>query len=326
MKTSLSKCSTATLACALVIASPTSTAVAGDKQMPISHPAVAPAAPDPDLPLPFGIGVFYLYQEQDFKITDLDADMPVLKPPRITKLPPGVIPAGLPEPYASQAYAAALKAAQQEANRLFAKEMARLPAFGLRSIRDIEIEVEHVTARLDWWALPFLNVHGIYGQLEGKGTATLEPALASIFGKLSVPYDGQSYGGGITLSAGWHDVFASVTADYTWSDVDLKPRGTLKLQDPDGIGTLVIAPRIGYRFRDVAVWVGAHYQHTEHTQEGSFNLPPLGDIRFRGEVEDADDWNPIAGFEWRINRHWSLTAQGGFGARKQALAGLTFRF
>lgn len=318
--------STPSLLCALAISALASSAAAGDKQPPISHPAVAPAEPDADRPLPFGLGVFYLYQEQDIKLTGLDADMPTLKPPRITKLPPGVIPPGLPEPYASQAYATALKAAQEEANRRFAEEMARLPKFDKSAIRRVRNEVQHVNAKLDWWALPFLNLHVHYGQFEGKGTATLAPELASLFGNLSAPYDGQSYGGGITLAAGWRKIFASVTADYAWSDVDLKAPPGIELEDPEGVETFFFTPRIGYRFDNLSVWAGAQYQSFEHTEEGSFTMEPLGKIPFSASVEDASHWNAVVGLEWRLNPHWSLTAEGGFGPRKQVIAGVTYRF
>jgi hypothetical protein len=314
----------ATAAVAFVLQPFSSTAGGGKEPVPLEKIS----EPELDRPLPFGLSVLYIYQEQDYKVTGLDATLPKLKAPRITKLPPGTIPAGLPPQYAAIATAKALALAQQAANRAFQQQIAQIPTFDRHAIRNVRNEVTHVNARFDWWVLPMLNFQVLYGQFDGSAKATLAPALAKHFGDIEVDYDGQSYGLGATLAAGWKQIFAAVSVDYHWSDVDFNDLRSLKLVDDDSIRTLVVRPKIGYRFTDsnLSVWVGAQYQKTKHTQKGSFNMPGLGRIPFSVDVEDAHPWNWLAGFEWGLSRHWSIIAEGGFGQRKQALAGLSFRF
>ena len=283
--------------------------VAGGKEPVV--PVAAAVEPAADRPLPIGVGLFYSYQKQDYQVKDLEADLPELAPPKITELPPGTIPPGLPPPMAAMLTRKALAAAQQIADAAFAEQMAQLPTFGPDSIRSITNEVSQVSAKLDWWVLPCLNLHALYGQLEGTAEATLSPELERVFGNLAVDYDGLSYGGGVTVAGGWRRLFAMVEVDYTWADADLEDTKDLKLDDPDGIGTLVVIPKIGCRIGDVSVWVGAQYQHSEHKQTGAFTLDPLGKVPFGVEVEDEHNWGWLAGVQWDLNRHWSLTAEAG---------------
>jgi len=205
-----------------------------------------------------------------------------------------------------------------------------VPGLGAGAITGIHNEVDEINAKLDWWAQPWLNFHAIFGWVSGEADATLAPQLGQMLGGtngFTVNYNGIVYGGGMTLAAGYKSFFASVTGNYTWADVDLQGGGGLALNDANNIGTLVITPKVGWRFDKGAVWVGAFYQATEHTQFGRFNLgPPLGTVNFNATVKDAAPWDFIMGGEYKITDHWILTGEVGLGSREQVLVGTSYRF
>ena len=205
-----------------------------------------------------------------------------------------------------------------------------VPGFGPAAIPRIENEVQEVNAKFDWWALPWLNLHAVFGGLDGQADADLAPFIRPLLGgvgRIEVDYDGIVYGGGITVAGGYGNFFASLTANYTWADVDLEDGLGLSLDDPNGIETLVVVPRIGWRFERGAIWAGGYYQFTEHTQSGSFRLPPpIGTIQFQADVEDEAPWSYVVGGEYRISDQWILSAEIGFGDRTQVLLGTSYRF
>jgi len=207
-----------------------------------------------------------------------------------------------------------------------------VPGLGAHAISYIHNDVDEVNAKFDWWAQPWLNFHAIFGWVSGEADAGLDlpPQLLQMLGGMKgfkVDYNGIVYGGGMTLAAGYKSFFASVTGNYTWADVDLQGGAGLALNDANNIGTLVITPKVGWRFDKGSVWVGAFYQSTEHTQYGRFNLgPPLGSINFNATVKDAAPWDFIMGGEYKITEHLILTGEVGLGSREQVLVGTSYRF
>ncbi len=201
---------------------------------------------------------------------------------------------------------------------------------GPSAIPKVQNHIDEVNAKLDWWPLPFLNLHAVLGWVDGHADVSLAPDLALLLGGASqfrFDYNGIVYGGGLTLAAGYKNVFGTTTANYSWADVDLKNHAGVSFIDPKGIETLVITPKVGWRFDNGAVWVGGYYQFTQHTIKGSFDLgPPLGIVNFAASVEDKSRWNYVVGGEYKILDHWNLMAEGGFGDRDQVLAGITYRF
>lgn len=201
--------------------------------------------------------------------------------------------------------------------------------FGPDAITGIENRVDQFNFKCDYWIFPWLNVHGILGRAEGEATATLSPAIQQGFGltDFEVGYDALVYGGGLTVAVGHGSIFASVTADYTFGNTEYSSGGGLTLEDADGIETLIISPKIGIHGKRGAIWAGAYYQSTEHTQRGSILLPGPLPINFEADVEDAQEWIAIVGGEYYFNEFWSLTLEYGFGdQREQGLVGLTRRF
>jgi len=205
-----------------------------------------------------------------------------------------------------------------------------VPGFGPEAITRIENRVDQFNFKGDYWVLPWLNVHGLVGTASGEATAAINPALTGppfFLTDFTVGYDALVYGGGLTLAAGYKNLFATVTADYTWGDVDLQDGPGLTLNDPNGIETLVVTPKIGVHGSKGALWVGAYYQFTRHTQTGTFILPGPLPVDFAADVQDKSPWTPVIGGEYYFNKHWALTMECGFGEdRRQGLMGLTYRF
>lgn len=205
-----------------------------------------------------------------------------------------------------------------------------VPGFGPEAITRIENRVDQFNFKGDYWITPWLNVHGLVGTASGEAFAAIDPALQGppfFLADFIVGYDALVYGGGVTLAAGYKKMFATVTADYTWGDVDMSDGTGLTLNDPNGIETLVVTPKIGVHGKKGAIWVGAYYQFTQHTQTGTFILPGPLPVDFAADVEDKTPWTPVIGGEYYFNEHWALTIEGGIGDdRRQGMVGVTYRF
>jgi len=84
----------------------------------------------------------------------------------------------------------------------------------------------------------------------------------------------------------------------------------------------------------VAVFLGATYLRAEVdiTGEINFETPrgPNGDVTtlaYRISQRNKDRWNALLGFNWEMNKTWSVMAEAGFGgSRENFIAGLTYRF
>ena len=202
-----------------------------------------------------------------------------------------------------------------------------------------------VTARLDMWLLPFANIYGIFGSINGESELDLDisgitgllppiPGLPPIFepGKtidLNIDYNGTTYGGGMTLAGGYKNFFASVDGNYTYSNVDIV--------DGD-IKTWTISPRFGMLVNSPAIkgslafWVGAMYMNYKQTITDDINLNELDprlpsvEIDFKLDVENEQPWNFIFGGQWEITKRWQFMAEGGVGDRKQLILGAFIRF
>ncbi len=205
-----------------------------------------------------------------------------------------------------------------------------VPGLDADAIAGIDNTVTQVAAKLDAWLLPWLNLHALLGHLSGKADATLAPAFAPMLGgvhSLRVEYDGILYGVGATLAAGAGPVFGSVTAAYTRADVDIDPPAGLAADNPRGIETIVIQPKIGLRFEPFSAWIGGYYQFTEHTQRATFRFPPpMGEVRAEVDVRDADRWGGLAGAQLDFGDRWNAVVEVSFGNGTQVTAGVGFRF
>ncbi|MBU0679491.1 MAG: hypothetical protein KJ626_15430 [Verrucomicrobia bacterium] len=202
---------------------------------------------------------------------------------------------------------------------------------------DVASDLYEVNIKIDTWILPFLNVFGIVGQVNGETeistflppgfAASLGggPALADLAGPLDlkIDYDGLVYGGGATLAAGWEQYFGSLTATYMLTDLDVSD---------SSITTWIVAPKVGFNapggecIGGVAFWIGGMYQKVDENQQGDVSLAGLGRIDYDVELEEESNWNWLAGISVGINKDWTIELENGVGDRQHAVVTATYRF
>jgi hypothetical protein len=200
--------------------------------------------------------------------------------------------------------------------------LAGLPTGLLR----IDNEIDEVNAKVDAWLLPWLNVFGILGTLDGETEvdfSALGPALPLPFTRLTIEYDGEVYGGGVVLAAGTERLFGSLTAIAT--------NTSLSGDFDSSADALVLTPRFGLHNRRGSLYVGAMYQEATEEHKGTIGLPlvpglPPIPVAFEVELRQKDDWNWLAGGTLALGEHWTLQAEGGFGDRDHVDIELGYRF
>ncbi len=190
-----------------------------------------------------------------------------------------------------------------------------LPTLDMGMVSRVEIEnaTSEVDFQADVWLLPFLNVFGIIGNVDGETIVNPGPPLD----ELKVDYDGLVYGGGATLAMGGKRFFGSVSAIITETDLD---RATSSVE------AWIVTPRVGVRTNVAEFWVGVMYQQAEERHRGRISVPIFGDVTYDVELEEKEPWNYLVGAGAGIGEHWRLELEAGFGNRKQALLLLSYRF
>jgi len=245
-----------------------------------------------ELPLPLGVSANVFFLEQDLVAQSITIDIPPLPlPTGVVQLPPG------------------------------------LPAQSAK----LESRATSTTAKLDAWLLPFLNVYGVAGYVDGETTASgfsvggLPPELASLLpNSFSIAYSGPVYGGGITLAAGYNQYFASVDANYTESDLDI---------GDSTIEAFVVTPRIGVTGSlgglNGSLYVGAMYQDVDEQQNGTVNFPVMGQavpVGYDVISNAEDEWNYLVGANLKAGESWNYGIEVGFSERTHVMATLNYRF
>tara|TARA_Y100001934_G_scaffold281056_1_gene389546 strand:+ start:1309 stop:2142 length:834 start_codon:yes stop_codon:yes gene_type:complete len=245
-----------------------------------------------ELPLPLGVSANVFFLEQDLVAQSIKVDIPPLPlPTGVVQLPPG------------------------------------LPAQSAK----LESRATSTTAKLDAWLLPFLNVYGVAGYVDGETTASgfsvggLPPELASLLpNSFSIAYSGPIYGAGITLAAGYNQYFASVDANYTESDLDI---------GESTIEAFVISPRIGVTGSlgglSGSLYVGAMYQDVDEQQNGTANFPVMGQavpVDYDVISEAEEQWNYLVGANLKAGESWNYGIEVGFSERTHVMATLNYRF
>ncbi len=245
-----------------------------------------------ELPLPLGVSANVFFLEQDLVAQSITVDIPPLPlPTGVVQLPPN------------------------------------LPAQSAK----LESRATSTTAKLDAWLLPFLNVYGVAGYVDGETTASgfsvggLPPALASLLpNSFSIAYSGPVYGAGITLAAGYNQYFASVDANYTESDLDI---------GDSTIEAFVISPRIGVTGSlgglNGSLYIGAMYQDIDEQQNGTVNFPVMGQavpVGYDVLSNAEDEWNYLVGANLKAGESWNYGIEVGFSERTHVMATLNYRF
>ena len=215
--------------------------------------------------------------------------------------------------------------------------------FGTPSVENSVLQL-----KLDAWVFPFLNVFATVGLFDGDATIPLKfegsdlfPQLCTItpgapvcvrtYSAIAEPrYEGTNIAVGINLAMGWDRFFVALPVTYAWTDVDIID---------NSVTALNITPRIGMTGDmgdrgTVAVFMGATYLRAEVDITGTIDLDtpggPDGDVTtlaFHISQRNKDRWNYLLGFNWDMNKRWSVMAEAGFGgSRENFIGGVTYRF
>ncbi len=203
----------------------------------------------------------------------------------------------------------------QEQDYHLSRLAVSVPNIGMAETSGIEVQnrTDEVNLKLDLWLLPFLNVYGIIGNVDGETTVNPDPPLS----ELEVDYDGLVYGGGLTLAVGGERFFGSLTAVFTGTELDTST---------SSVEVWVLTPRVGVRVKKMAFWVGGMYEQAEERHRGRLSLPFFGEVNYDVELEEKEPWNYLAGLRAGLTEHWKLELEGGFGDRQHAMVSVEYRF
>lgn len=186
-------------------------------------------------------------------------------------------------------------------------------------VLEIDNQIQEVNLKLDYWVAPFLNVFAIVGQLDGKTRVDLSAARLPIpLTNITIDYDGEVYGGGITAAVGGERWFASLTGIYTDTNLSGDFNST--------VTALVVSPKVGLHGDRGAVWIGAMYQQAEEEHSGKITVPFVGAVDFAVKLQEKDSTNFLVGMAAGLTEHWHLELEGGTAGRLSGSVGLTYRF
>jgi hypothetical protein len=190
------------------------------------------------------------------------------------------------------------------------------PAIAKNLKVDNRTKAAHLTA--DYWLLPFLDIYGILGQVQGTTHVKLSQINLGVpLQDIDVEYRGLLYGAGMVLAFGGKHVFGTLDLDYTNTRLDV---------ETSAVKAWLATPRIGYDFGNASVWLGAMYENPQERHRGTFNVPYLGPVPYDVTLGAENKWSYLAGLSTGFGPHWVLTLEGGFGPRTSALAHLDYRF
>ena len=203
----------------------------------------------------------------------------------------------------------------------------------------------------DVWVLPFLNVFGFIGDVEGdvgldvfldgnglleqKGIDCSRPgnfalcrALQDKIIELPIEsvFSGTNYGFGFNLAGGWKGFFFTLPVSFSWVNMDTT--------DVEGGAVVSASPRVGRvvglgNYGNLGLYVGASYLNSDLTAHGSLAIPETDvTIDYTVDQSNLDKWSGIVGANWDITRRWSVMVEynGFFGSRDSFFAAVGWRF
>lgn len=186
--------------------------------------------------------------------------------------------------------------------------------------QDVQVEntVGEANLKVDLWLLPFLNIFGLLGRIDGETTVNLAP----FFSDLSIEYDGVVYGVGVTCASGVGRYFGSLTATYTDTSLDASD---------SSIEAWILSPKVGMTAHargghPIVFWVGAMYQSADEEHEGQITVPVFGDVRYDVLLHEKEPWNYLVGLSTSVGDHVSIELEGGMGDRTQLTGSIGWRF
>lgn len=188
----------------------------------------------------------------------------------------------------------------------------------------VDNDVDHRDLKFDVWVLPFLNLFAIYGHVNARTDVDLTAVPAQALGLpplgiIPVRYDGNVYGGGLTLVYGNERWFTSLTGTWTHSNLNGDFDSSVRSQSWQ--------PRLGLVRGAWSAWVGGQYIAVEEDHAGVIQLiPALPPIPFSVSLEEDNAWNAVIGARYAFNDQFDLTGEYGAGQRDTLLVNATWRF
>jgi len=197
-----------------------------------------------------------------------------------------------------------------------------VPDFNMSAMLPQDLEIENqITERnlkVDLWVLPFVNVFGILGEINGKTIVDYE----FLDDKIRMNYKGIVYGSGITMAGGYEPYFISLTAAFSNTKLD---------NSESSAKAWIFTPKIGITMsgwkmiKDLNIWVGAMYQQSEEQHSGSMNILNSIHVQYDVTLQQKNAWNSMAGVLVSFTSDFHLELEHGIGDRKHTLASLIYR-
>lgn len=175
-------------------------------------------------------------------------------------------------------------------------------------------------ARFDTWVFPFLDVYALAATLDGQASDVAFkvnpipglPALP-IPSTIAPSYNGHFYGVGATLAANYKMIFASYDINRQWVTINLFDNTVPALSQ--GIRAGVHGKLHG---ANAAAYAGAfRLSLRDAVLSGQNFIPGLPGGSFSLVASPQSAWNGLAGAHIEISRRLVVTAEAGFGTRKQ---------
>jgi hypothetical protein len=175
-------------------------------------------------------------------------------------------------------------------------------------------------ARFDTWVLPFLNVYGLAAVLDGKASDVAFkvnpipglPALP-IPSTIEPSYTGHFYGIGATLAGGYKRFFAAYDINRQWVTINLFDNTVPALSQ--GIRAGVHGKLRG---SNAAAYIGGfHISLRDAVLRGQNFIPGLPAGTFSFVAKSQSPWNMLVGTKFEVTKRLVVTAEAGFGTRKQ---------
>ena len=133
------------------------------------------------------------------------------------------------------------------------------------NFQSTEATVNGINVRADAWILPVLNVYGLYAEVTGGTTVSLQPTWDLSNGETlqtqvinsSVEFTARSFGLGNTWAYGKNNYFASIDYNYSWNKSELLDQT---------LGLFTSSGRLGRTFKlgkkmKISGYVGAMYRN-----------------------------------------------------------------
>jgi hypothetical protein len=252
-------------------------------------------AGDADLPLPFGIGVIGYWQEQDMKTKSIG--LPSINISNVLAAAAADAGATWPIALATNPAAGAILTGLRTT-------LATLPSTfdATATAGKVESEVNNYNVRLDAWVLPFLNVYGVAGKVNGENKVSgievdvsgidprYEPFIRQLVpSSFTLDYEGSVYGIGTVLAAGKGRYWGTIDYNFTRANLDIST---------SEIDTHTVTPRVGVKGEAGGIkgslWIGSMFQRTDERQLGSLGFPGTNqNLDFSSLVVDPGTGTPM---------------------------------